>query len=85
MTDKMGAPDTADTPESRNGHADLAQLATNLRSSFESRLPPFEATDRTVPVSASEALSEALKKHHRYTAHVLHLNDLHLSGLQATP
>ncbi|CAK0787626.1 hypothetical protein CVIRNUC_010848 [Coccomyxa viridis] len=64
MTDKMGAPDTADTPESRNGHADLAQLASNLRSSFDSRLPPFEARGTPVSVSASEALSEALKKHH---------------------
>ena len=85
MTDKMGAPDAADTPESRNGHADLAQLASNLRSSFDSRIPPFEARGTPVSVSAREALSEALKKHHRYTAHVLHLDHLCLSGLQATP
>ena len=84
MTDKMGAPDVADTPESRNGHADLAQLASNLRSSFDSRLPPFEAKDKSVPVSASEALSEALKKHHRYTVHVHHLTSFNLSGLHAT-
>ena len=85
MIDDVGAPDTADTPESRNGHANLAQLASNLRSSFDSRLPPFEARDKPVSVSASEALSEALKKHHRYTAHVLHLDPPYLCGHQATP
>ena len=66
----MGAPDKADTPESRNGNDDLAQLATNLRSGFESRLPAFtESQTRQIArsTSAQERLSEALKKHHRYT------------------
>lgn len=70
MSDAMGAPDKADTPESRNGNGDLAQLATNLRSGFESRLPPFtesQTKKMARSTSAQEALSEALKKHHRYT------------------
>ena len=65
----MGAPDTVDTPESRNGHSgDLAELATNLRSSFDARLPPFiPQTDKLRRSGLQEQLSEALKKHHRYT------------------
>ena len=71
MGDKMGVPNTVDTPESRNGHgSDLAQLATDLRSSFDARLPPFKPaqTDGLPGRSGiQDQLSEALKKHHRYT------------------
>ena len=66
----MGAPDKADTPESRNGHGDLAELASNLRSNFDSRLPPYRppSDGATSAASMHEQLSEALKKHHRYTS-----------------
>ena len=67
----MGVPNAIDTPESRNGHgSDLAELATNLRSSFDARLPPFKPAqiDGLPPRSGiQDQLSEALKKHHRYT------------------
>ena len=71
MTDEMGGADTVDTPERRNGHnGDLAELATNLRSSFDARLPAFvpSQTDKLHRRSGlQDQLSEALKKHHRYT------------------
>ncbi|CAL5224575.1 g7281 [Coccomyxa viridis] len=64
----MGVPNAIDTPESRNGHgSDLAELATNLRSSFDARLPPFKPAqiDGLPPRSGiQDQLSEALKKHH---------------------
>ena len=66
----MGIPEEAETPESRNGHGgDLAELASNLRSSFDSRLPPFRPNTEHygTAMSAHEQLSEVLKKHHRYT------------------
>lgn len=63
--------DTIDTPESRNGHGgNLAELATNLRSSFDARLPPFkpmQVDGLQVRSGVQDQLSEALKKHHRYT------------------
>ena len=72
MSGQIGTVKTVDTPESRNGHgADLAELATNLRSSFDARLPPFEPTQSDKLNSRSDIqaqLSEALKKHHRYTS-----------------
>ena len=71
MSDKLGSTNTIDTPESRNGHGgDLAELATNLRSSFDARLPPFKPMQADGLQSRSgvqDQLSEALKKHHRYT------------------